>query len=152
MSPEELGGIIITVGSLLPLPTAILQQPTWGRRKRALVALLLSVVAGAVTWVSTHGLDWSTWKALIGTVIGVVLSSGTAYLAVWKPLGVAPALEDTTSPKPPEPDPDAAPVPEEEEAEVDSIPDDDDEELPEVDIPEMLEEPTGFDDGSAPVR
>jgi hypothetical protein len=148
MNTAEFAGIIITVGALLPLLTSIVQQQTWSTPTRTIVAVLMSVLAGLVTYVSSYGLDFTNPGAIVATVVGVALASGAAYKTIWQPSGVAPALEGRTSPVPVQPDPGAAEA-DEDEPEVDAIDVDD---LPEEDIPEEeLPMPVGFDDGSKPV-
>jgi hypothetical protein len=145
----QIAGIIITVGALLPLVTSVVEQQSWSKPTRTIAGLVISALAGLVTYVTQFGLDFSNPGALTTTIVGVILASGAAYKTVWEPSGIAPALERKSSPTPVKPDSEAAEGGEEDdELEIDQL---DEEDVPE-DVPEELEMPPGFDDGSSPVR
>lgn len=140
MTTAQLVPIILSVGGLLPLLTAVVQQQRWSTRARTLVGVALSILAGLVTYVSTNGLDLSPAR-LVTTVLGIVLAASAAYAHVWKPLGVAPSVEAATTKSPAGGalgDPTAA-------EHIEETPDLD--EVP-VDTPADLEPPEGFDDGT----
>lgn len=150
MDSTQLASIIITVGALLPLLTSVVERQTWSTRTRTVVGLVISVLAGLVTYVTQFGLDFSNIGTLIASIVGVVLASGAAYKTVWQPSGVAPALEGRTSPTPVKPDPEVVEGDNEDNEDGPEIDRLDVEDVPEEDVPEELEEPIGFDDGSAP--
>lgn len=152
MDTAQLASIIITVGSLIPLLTSLVEQAKWSRRTRTLVGVGISALAGLVTYVTQFGLNFSNPAALVSTVVGVILTAGAAYKTVWQPAGIAPALEAKSSPEPVPPNPEApaAEVDAEDHPEVDDQWPEDDELLDE-DVPLYeLEQPTDFDDGSRP--
>lgn len=84
------------VSFLLPVLVAVIQQPRWQPRTRALVAALSSLVAGVGTVYLTDpdALD----AGLTTTVVLTMLVASTAvYRAWWKPVGIR-VLESATSP------------------------------------------------------
>ena len=93
----ELIAIILAVGSLLPLLTSVIQQPRWSDKTRTAMAVGVSVLAGLVTYVTQFGLNVDSPSAIVIVVVGVVLAASTAYKTIWKPAGVAPAIEAKTS-------------------------------------------------------
>lgn len=101
---QEYVAIIISVGTLLPLLTSVLQRPSFSDRTRTLIGVGLSIVSGLVVYVSTNGLDLSNPSAIVAAVVGVTLAAGAAYKTIWKTSGVAPAIEVATSPKEDHPD------------------------------------------------
>lgn len=90
-------GIILAVGALLPLLISVVQQPRWSDRTRTILAVVIAALAGLVTYVTEHGLDFHDQTALVTTVVGVILASATAYKTLWKPVGLAPAIEKFTT-------------------------------------------------------
>ena len=146
----ELVAIVLSVGSVLPLLTAVLQRPHWSDRARTVIGVLLSVLAGAATYLATEGLDVSSPSRIVGVIVGVVLAAASSYKTVWKPSGIAPAIERATTPKVAEdgePDYDDVEEPHGLDAGGDAPADDG--EIPE-DEPEGLDEPESFDDGTGP--
>lgn len=88
----------LILGVLTPLVVAVVQQPTWPQPVRAVISLLAAVIVGVVTVLANGGLsDTSGWLGIIALVL---VASQTAYRNLWKPLGVAPAIEGATSPRP----------------------------------------------------
>lgn len=86
----------LLVGSLLPPLVAVVQQPGWSRGLRAVVGVVCSLVVGTVTvYLEQDGLDFG--KDLVGTVLTVMVASQATYNNFWKPTGVAPAVESSTS-------------------------------------------------------
>lgn len=155
MDTAQLASLIVAVGAALPLLTSLVEQPTWSTRTRTVVGVIMSILAGLVTYVTQYGLDFSNVAALVTTIVGIALASGAAYKTIWQPSGIAPALEGKTSPTPPPPPAVAAPdvivvdAPDEEFVEMDRF-EPDPLDTPE-DIPDEPEPPEGFDDGSRPV-
>lgn len=98
MITTEIVAIILAVGALLPLLTSVVQQPQWSARTRTVMAVGVSVLAGLVTYVTQFGFEITSASTLITFVVGVALASATAYKNIWKPAGVSPAIEESTSP------------------------------------------------------
>lgn len=98
MIEQEAITIILAVGTLLPLLTAVVEQPRWSRSTRAVMSVAISVIAGLVAYVSQHGLEFSSVSSVVVFVIGVVLASAASYESIWKPTGVASSIEQKTAP------------------------------------------------------
>jgi VIT1/CCC1 family predicted Fe2+/Mn2+ transporter len=83
------------VGTLLPLVVAFINRCNWPAGAKAIVAVLTSAIAGAVTaWLNGElaGRDVTTAILIVAT------ATVTSYHGFWKPTGVAPKLEEATSP------------------------------------------------------
>ncbi|MFB6505603.1 hypothetical protein ACFC07_22070 [Streptomyces sp. NPDC056099] len=90
------------VGALLPLVTAVVQQPRWSAHVKKAVAVASALIAGVVTVVSVGGLDQFTHGVpTLATFVGLLAASQSAYDLIWKPTGVAPVIESATSRKTP---------------------------------------------------
>lgn len=97
----EVVAIILAVGGLLPLLTSLVQQPRWSNRTRTVLAVIVSIIAGTVTYVTMNGLDIVSGQpsSIITVIVGVILAAATSYQTIWKPSGVAPKIENVTSRK-----------------------------------------------------
>lgn len=93
--------IVLAVGPLLPLLVAVVQQPNWSPRVRSIASVVISILAGTVTYVADAGLDFSNPPAIVAVIVGTILASNVAYKTIWQPTGVAPAIEYATSPTAP---------------------------------------------------
>ncbi|MGW7090118.1 hypothetical protein ACWGH2_42415 [Streptomyces sp. NPDC054871] len=90
------------VGGLLPLVTAVVQQPRWSANVKKAVAVVSALIAGVVTVISTGGLEqFQHGLPTLATFVGVLAVSQSAYDLIWKPSLVAPAIEAATSSKTP---------------------------------------------------
>ncbi|WNN95980.1 membrane protein [Arthrobacter phage Hirko] len=88
---------LMAVGFFSPLVIAVIQQSRWSARRQSVVAFLFYVVVAAVTaWL--NGIF--TTVGIVTAVLVVFVIASTAYKALWKPAGVAPAIESATSPVP----------------------------------------------------
>jgi hypothetical protein len=81
-------------GVLMPFIIAVINQRSWSPQIRGAVAFVVCLIASAVlAW--THGdLTWGDWR---NTAVVVTGASMVMYHALWKPSGLAPAVEDATS-------------------------------------------------------
>lgn len=83
-------------GSVVPLLTGLVTKIQASSRLKALVNLGLSVVSGCVAYLVT--VDGSTTVlGLASAAISTYLASGLTYNNLWKPTGVAPAVQQATS-------------------------------------------------------
>lgn len=83
------------VGFFLPPVLAIVIQTGWSEKVKAGVAFVACLIAGAGTAYLEADLDGRTW---VSSAL-VVLTTGLAtYRNFWKPTGIAPAIENATSP------------------------------------------------------
>lgn len=96
----ELGDTVswgILAGVFTPLLTSIVQRPTWSKGKRTAWGVVVSIVIGLLTCLTDGTLDQAT--TVLATVAAVVLAAATAYGNLWKPSGVAGAIENATTPQ-----------------------------------------------------
>lgn len=84
---------LLAVGFFSPLVIAVIQQTRWSPRRQAVTAFLFYVVVAAVT----------AWLQGIFTAFGIVtaflvifVTAATAYRNLWKPTGIAPAIQNAT--------------------------------------------------------
>lgn len=94
---------LLAVGFFSPLVIAVIQQSRWSPRRQAIVAFLFYLVVAAVT----------AWLQGIFTAFGIVtaflvifVTAATAYRNLWKPTGIAPAIQAATPISTPAPQPD----------------------------------------------
>ncbi|MFE1289613.1 hypothetical protein [Streptomyces sp. NPDC058751] len=86
------------VGAVLPLLTAVVQQPFWSARVKRIVAVVVAGIAGVVTVASTGGLDQFTHGVpALGTIGAVLAASQAAHDLVWKPSAVTTVIESRTA-------------------------------------------------------
>jgi hypothetical protein len=85
------------VGILLPGLMAIVNQPGWPSWLKSLLTFLASLAVAAITVaVQGDGDAWSTdrWLGSVLTILTVALAT---YHGLWKPTGVAPAINERTN-------------------------------------------------------
>lgn len=88
---------LMAVGFFSPLVISVIQQSRWSARRQSVVAFVFYVIVAAVTaWL--NGIF--TTVGIVTAVLVVFVIASTAYRALWKPVGVAPAIEAVTSPVP----------------------------------------------------
>ncbi len=85
----------IVVGSLLPNVIAIVVQPTWRKETRGLVAFGICVAAGLM--VALLQGDIGCGQDVAASVVTVLITSQVLYQALWRPSGIAQAIEGTTT-------------------------------------------------------
>lgn len=88
----------LILGVLSPLLISVVQQPRWSDSVRAFLTLVFSVVIGVVTVLANGGLE--DVSGVLGIIALVLVAANTAYRNFWKPTGIAPGIEQATSPKP----------------------------------------------------
>lgn len=83
---------------LLPLAMAVIIQSNWGRGFQALATFLVALIITVVKYAIEGGF------AGVGDGGGVIVSAMTIfalaipnYYGLWKPLGIAPAIEQATN-------------------------------------------------------
>lgn len=86
----------LIVGFVLPNVIAVVQQPRWSDRVRALVTGAICVFAGIVTVVLSGGhLDFG--RALVTSILTIGVAAVSFYKHFWKPIGVTPRVEKMTA-------------------------------------------------------
>ena len=93
MNDLEMWSLI--VGFVLPNLIAILQRPGFPKRIRAVVTALASVVGGGLT---AYFNDQFHSQGIVSSILVVGVATITFYHGFWKRTGVAPAIEQATSP------------------------------------------------------
>ncbi|MGW9029907.1 hypothetical protein ACWGQ5_38550 [Streptomyces sp. NPDC055722] len=82
------------LGYVLPLVIAVVNQPSWRGWVKGL--LMLVVAAGDGVGTAYFG-DQFHGRPVVSCVLIAAIAIGVAYHTVWKPSGIAPALERATS-------------------------------------------------------
>lgn len=87
--------VAFIVGTVMPLLTAVLTKLSASSGIKAIVNLALSAGAGVLALFTASG-GKTTWYEIVGAVVAAYLASGVSYQNLWKPLKVAPALQEST--------------------------------------------------------
>ncbi|MGW2936090.1 hypothetical protein ACWDA7_30530 [Streptomyces sp. NPDC001156] len=82
------------LGYVLPLAIAVVNQPRWRGWVKGLLMLVVAAGDGAGT---AYFGDQFHGRSVVSTVLIAAIAIGVAYHTVWKPSGIAPALERATS-------------------------------------------------------
>lgn len=82
------------VGFLLPLVVAVIQRQTWSNTFRTIVGVAACAVAAVITAWAESKLNLHNFAT---SALVIFTLTKTSYLAVWKPSGVAPVIEEKTS-------------------------------------------------------
>jgi hypothetical protein len=92
--------LAMLLGTALPLLVAIVQQEKWPSQVRAIVALVLVVIAAAATtwgkgyW---HGWQQASIDAFLTVLAGMVVTTWGSYHALWSQLGATQWIEKVTT-------------------------------------------------------
>ncbi|MGV9427046.1 hypothetical protein ACWDO7_22520 [Streptomyces sp. NPDC003656] len=84
------------LGYLLPPVIAVVAQPRWHGWAKGLLMLL---VAGADGVGTAYFNDELTARPVVTGVLTAAVAIGLAYHTLWRPSGIAPAIERATSPR-----------------------------------------------------
>jgi uncharacterized membrane protein YqaE (UPF0057 family) len=86
----------LVVGFFLPPLLAVIQQPGFSKPVKAMltfvVCLLMSIVTLALD--DTVGLNFQSW---VTSSLMILVTTIATYQSLWKPTGIAPAIEAATS-------------------------------------------------------
>lgn len=85
----------LLVGILSPLLISVIQQPGWRRPLRAIVGLIMCVLIALGT--AYFNGDFHE-RGIVSSLLLIFLAAMTAYRNLWRPTGIAPAIETATSP------------------------------------------------------
>jgi hypothetical protein len=84
---------LMAVGFFSPPIIAVIQQSRWSPRRQSVIAFLFYLVVAAVTaWL--NGIFSAV--GLVTAILVVFVIASTAYKNLWKPTGIAPAIEAAT--------------------------------------------------------
>ena len=92
LTDAEMWALII--GYISPPLIAIVQQSHWGAALKSTVMLLASLLIGGGTSYFAGDFDGRT---VVTCVLTAAVAAGAAYHTLWKPSGVAPRIERSTS-------------------------------------------------------
>lgn len=84
----------LVAGFFLPIALSVIIQTGWGKQIQAVLAFLAVLGISVVTTALEGNLDFRNW---VTSSLTVLVATITAYHGVWKPTGVAPKIEETTS-------------------------------------------------------
>jgi hypothetical protein len=84
---------LMAVGFFSPLVIAVIQQSRWSPRRQAIVAFLFYV---AVATVTAYLMGIFNTAGIIVAVLVIFITAGNSYKLLWKPTGVAPAIQSAT--------------------------------------------------------
>lgn len=91
--------IVGFVSATFVLP--VIQQPTWTAKRRSLVTFAYCIAAGLGTAYLTGAFDGANdASTAVSAVLFMLVSAVSMYKGFSKPTGIAPAIEDATSPDP----------------------------------------------------
>lgn len=85
----------LVVGFLLPNGVAVVNQPRWSPIAKGIVTLIIVTLVGAGT-AYFHG--ELTGRGIVSSILVVAVLTIVTYQTLWKPSGIAPAIERGTSP------------------------------------------------------
>ena len=88
----------LIVGFFMPHVIAVVQQPGWSQGLRSVITFLASVGAAIGTVLIQHG-GWN-WHDWVSSTLLILVTAIATYHGLWKPTGVAPSIEASTSGKP----------------------------------------------------
>lgn len=102
LTPEAIAALValgpaalwlMVVSFALPPVIAVIQQARWSPRTKSLVAFGVYLLVAAV-WALLNGIFTAT--SLVVAVLAVFVIAGNSYKLLWKPTGIAPAIEAKT--------------------------------------------------------
>lgn len=98
MTPTNAQLWAAALGYVLPLAIAFVAQPRWSGWVKGLLMLVVASGDGLGTAYFNHQFDG---KPIVTDILIAAIAIGVAYHTVWKPSGIAPAIERATSPRGP---------------------------------------------------
>jgi hypothetical protein len=89
----------VAAGAALPLVAAVVLRPHWAAATKQRIVMTLSLLSGLATVAGTGA--FSKGPVLTAATVATVYVAGqAAYKGLWHPVGIAQAIETSTSPKP----------------------------------------------------
>ena len=85
------------IGAILPIAIAVINQVRWSTAVKSEVAFVICLIAAGVTCWVKGDLNATDYLA---SALAVFTLARTTYAGVWKPTGVATAVEEKTSKTP----------------------------------------------------
>ena len=87
--------IVFLSGSLVPLFVAVLARANASSSTRALLNVILSIVAGVIAFLSQHA-GVASFLDLASAAVAAYLAAVASYHSLWKPTGVTGAINAKT--------------------------------------------------------
>lgn len=85
----------LIVGFFTPPVVAVIQQPKFSDAAKAVVTFLFCMLtAGVTVWLEGR----LTGQRFVTAALIILVTAITAFKGLWKPTGVAPAIERATTP------------------------------------------------------
>ncbi|WGM21876.1 hypothetical protein QEH68_06795 [Paenarthrobacter sp. OM7] len=84
---------LMAVGFFSPPVISVIQQTRWSARRQSIVAFLFYVVVATVT---AYLMGIFTNVGIVVSILVIFITAGNSYKLLWKPTGVAPAIEAAT--------------------------------------------------------
>ena len=81
--------------SATPPAIAVIQRRKWSDRVRASLTFVVALIAGAGTAIFQGEL---TGRRFVESALLILVAGISTYHGFWKPTGVAPTIEEVTSP------------------------------------------------------
>jgi hypothetical protein len=97
MHPTDAQLWAAALGYVLPLAIALVTQPRWPGWVKGLFMLLVAIGDGLGT---AYFNDQFDRRPIVTCVLVAAIAIGVAYHTVWRPSGIAGAIEAATSPTP----------------------------------------------------
>lgn len=95
---SDLAMFTALVSFLNPLLVSVIQQPTFSKRTRTLVAALVALVVGGLTVYFNDPDLFTDGSALTTVILTVLVGSAASYRTFWKPLGIEKVETATSRP------------------------------------------------------
>lgn len=86
----------VVIGTIAPLVIAVVQQKPWPSHVKAIITVISSILIGLGNVYFNGQFDV---KDIARSILLVFVATIAAYQGLWKPTGVAPAIESATSKK-----------------------------------------------------
>ena len=98
MTLDELVLIVITLGGVSSILTAVVTRAHWAPWLRLVASVAVSALVGCSGYLSTHDWHVQSLPDVLALIIGIVTASWIAYQNAFKPLGITAAIEQATTP------------------------------------------------------
>lgn len=85
----------LLIGFLMPTVVAAIQQPKFSSPVRAGITFVAALIGGFLT---AYFNDQFNFGDVVGSILVTGVSAITFYKGFWKPTGIAPGIENVTSP------------------------------------------------------
>lgn len=90
---DNTASVSLMVGAILPPLIAVINRKSWSSEVKGLFALAICIIAAAAVAWWERTLDWHNLRQTIPLVIAAAFG---LYHTLWKPSGIAPAIEAKT--------------------------------------------------------